>query len=78
MQGLKYHMGIQISGKQMVNILQQHGFIKISQRGSHVKMRKSEPSAIISIIVPDHKMLKPGTLHNILKRANIKKQDISK
>jgi predicted RNA binding protein YcfA (HicA-like mRNA interferase family) len=53
----------QISGKQLVKLLEKIGFVVISQRGSHIKLKKTTSSPVI-IIVPNHKSIKPGTLIN--------------
>ncbi len=63
----------QISGKELVKILTKNGFTVISQKGSHVKLRKISPDEVqpIVLIVPLHKALKRGTLSGILKRAKV-------
>ncbi|MDQ3099589.1 MAG: type II toxin-antitoxin system HicA family toxin [bacterium] len=48
-----------ISGKDLIKALKKLGFVQISQRGSHIKMRHSDGRIAT---VPDHKELKPGTL----------------
>lgn len=59
--------------REMVKLLQDNGFIEVSQTGSHKKMIK--PGADIPpIIVPMHsKELKKGTEQGILKQAGLKK-----
>lgn len=55
---------------EVVKLLERHGFYKISQSGSHLKMRND---AKITIIVPIHqgKDIKIGLLSAILKKAGI-------
>ena len=55
---------------ELIRLLEQHGFIKISQEGSHVKMRNQEGT---TIIIPVHqgKDLKKGLTVAILRRAGI-------
>ncbi|MBU1017260.1 MAG: type II toxin-antitoxin system HicA family toxin [Patescibacteria group bacterium] len=61
-----------ISGQEILKILKKEGFVIISQKGSHIKVRKESPSdGKITVIVPNHKTLKRGTLKAILKQANI-------
>lgn len=67
----------QISGKRLIKALQKVGFNIISQRGSHIKLRKIRPTKK-TIIVPNHKIIRPGTLRNILKIAEIDKDDLKK
>ncbi len=41
------------SGRKLVKIFQKLGYEKVSQRGSHIKMRNYEIESVI--IIPDHK-----------------------
>ena len=52
-----------LSGKQVVDILTKHfGFAFVSQKGSHLKLRKIEPGKTVMTIVPDHQELARGTV----------------
>lgn len=63
----------QISGKEAIKVLQKEGFFIVSQRGSHVKLRKYfKPMGKMTVIVPLHRTLKKGTLNEVLKQAEIK------
>jgi len=55
---------------ELIRLLENHGFIKISQKGSHVKMR-NQTGTIIIIPVHQGKDLKKGLLAAILRRAGI-------
>lgn len=58
--------------KQMVKFLEEHGFEKMSQKGSHLKMRN--PKTGKQTEVPMHaKDLPSGTEKSILKQAGLKK-----
>lgn len=59
-----------ITADELINLLKRNGFVKIGQKGSHVKMRSPEN---ITIIIPNHsgKNIKPGLLLSILNRAGI-------
>ncbi|PIR96526.1 MAG: addiction module toxin, HicA family [Candidatus Doudnabacteria bacterium CG10_big_fil_rev_8_21_14_0_10_42_18] len=46
-------------------------FLFVSQKGSHVKLRKIFSGKITTVIVPNHKELAQGTLRNILRQAQI-------
>lgn len=60
-----------ITPKEMVKILEKNGFEKISQKGSHLKMRNEKTG--ISVIVPMHsKDIPQGTEKAILKQAGLK------
>ena len=60
-----------ISGKDVCRILEHHGFKQVRQRGSHVVMQKQIPSSTITIPVPDHREIKPGTLMLIIRQSQI-------
>ena len=57
------------SGREVVKALRRIGFIVDHQRGSHIFMHNLEKN--ISIVVPLHRELRKGTLHNILKKAGL-------
>lgn len=60
-----------ISGKEMVKFLSKEGFQIVGRKGSHIRMKKfTEPRNLITI-VPHHDELAKGTLHSILRQANI-------
>ena len=57
------------SGREVVRGLRRIGFVVDHQRGSHIFLHNLEKN--ISVIVPNHKELKKGTLNAILKKAGI-------
>lgn len=65
-----------ISGKTLVSIFKKYGFVPVSQKGSHFKLR--HPDGRVAII-PLHKQLKRGTLmKGILKPNRLAIDDIKK
>lgn len=66
----------QISGVELIKKLKRFGFVVVRQRGSHIRLEKNLPSETIKITVPNHNQLKKGTLHNILKTARLKTENI--
>lgn len=64
------------SGKDIVKALRRVGYIVDHQRGSHIFLHNLEKN--ISVIIPNHKELKKGTLHGILKSANLTIEDIKR
>lgn len=62
------------SGKEVVKALHRMGFVVDHQRGSHIFLHNLERN--ISVIVPNHKELRKGTLHSILKKAGISLQEL--
>ncbi len=57
----------QISGKELIAILEKRGFHIKSQKGSHIKLEGFAGNLKTIVIIPNHKILKKGTLHDILK-----------
>lgn len=55
----------------MVKILSKIGFVEVSQKGSHIKMKKKDEAGTDIVIIPAHSELTPGTFQNILKMANM-------
>lgn len=67
------------SGKEVVKILCKYfNFILVSQKGSHVKLRKISGSQTITTIVPLHKELSRGTFRGILELAEVSEEDFLK
>ncbi len=60
-----------LSGKEVIAILTNFGFAVISQRGSHVKLRRN-PTLLEkqTLTIPNHKEIDIGTLHAIIRQAN--------
>jgi len=59
-----------LSGRELIRILGQFGFVAISQRGSHVKVRRVSGSANQTLTVPAHDELDIGTLRAVLRQAS--------
>ncbi len=56
-----------VSGAAVVIALTKVGYEQVSQRGSHVKLRRDGRT----VIVPLHRELAPGTLRSILRQASL-------
>lgn len=67
-----------VSGKEMVKILEKVGFLKVSQKGSHLKLKRITKTETTIIIVPNHKELTSGTFKNIIRTANLSLEDFDK
>ena len=64
-----------LSGKQVCNILSQHGFVEVRQKGSHIVMQKHLSNTTITVPVPNHSELKIGTLQSIIRQSGIAKSE---
>lgn len=63
------------SSQEIINVLQQHGFQFISQKGSHKKFKKGNRT----VIIPDPKKEVPkGTFNSILRQSGLQKEDFYK
>lgn len=66
----------QVSGEKTIRALAKIGFTVYHQRGSHVKLIRRIKDQKQVIIIPIHKVLKPGTLRNgILKPIGLTVKD---
>lgn len=64
------------SGKELVKAFHRIGFTIDHQKGSHIFLHNPEKN--ISVIVPNHKEIKIGTLISILKKVGITTKDLKK
>ncbi len=52
-------------------MLEEFGFTKVRQKGSHVILKKTTSAGGVGCVVPLHKALAVGTLRGILKQAKV-------
>jgi len=64
------------SGREIVKALRRIGFVVDHQRGSHIFLHNLERN--ISVVIPNHKEIKKGTLNSILKKVGITIEDLKK
>jgi len=57
------------SAKDVLKALRRLGYYVDHQRGSHIFLHNLKKNK--SVIIPNHKELKKGTLNNILKKAEL-------
>ena len=67
-----------VSGKELIKALEKAGFVVLRQKGSHVSLEKREGENHWRTIVPMHRDVRPGTLHDILKQAGLTRDDLIK
>jgi predicted RNA binding protein YcfA (HicA-like mRNA interferase family) len=59
-----------LSGQDVIRILSLFGFVVVSQRGSHVKLRRIHSASVQqTLTIPNHKELDRGTLVAIYRQA---------
>lgn len=64
-----------ISGRNLIKVFKNLGYEKISQKGSHIKMKNYDSGNVV--IIPDHNEIDRWTLKTILKQADISEQDFN-
>jgi predicted RNA binding protein YcfA (HicA-like mRNA interferase family) len=67
-----------VSGAELVKALQKAGFIILRQRGSHVSMERVDSTGQRRTIVPMHREIARGTLHDILKQTGLTRDELRK
>jgi predicted RNA binding protein YcfA (HicA-like mRNA interferase family) len=60
-----------VSGEKVIKAFLNAGFVKVRQRGSHVRLEKIEGNDIIKLTVPLHNPMKKGTLSRLIKDAGL-------
>jgi predicted RNA binding protein YcfA (HicA-like mRNA interferase family) len=59
------------SALEICRILEQYGFIKVRQRGSHIIMQKRTEDTTITIPVPNYSEIRVGTLQSIIRQSGL-------
>jgi len=60
-----------LSGAEVCRILSGQGFAEVRRRGSHVLMQKRIESGTTTVPVPDHPVLRTGTLRSIIRQSQL-------
>ena len=66
------------SGRKVVKALGRAGFRVVRQKGSHVRLEKTEGDQVIKLIVPLHDTLKKGTLRQIITDSGLTTEEFLK
>lgn len=65
-----------LSGKELIQILESHGFKVVRQKGSHVSLQKVTADGVWRTVVPLHEAMAKGTLMDILRQAGLSRDDL--
>ncbi|MBU2578914.1 type II toxin-antitoxin system HicA family toxin [Patescibacteria group bacterium] len=60
-----------LSAKELIKILTRLGFEIYNQKGSHIKLKRKTIYGKEIVIIPNHKVIRKGTLKNILNKINL-------
>ena len=63
------------TSKAILKSLNKAGFQKVSQKGSHIKLRGVSKGRILTVIIPNHKVIAKGTFSSILRQAEMTKTE---
>lgn len=63
------------SSKHIIKVLERKGFVFVSQRGSHIKLRKSGKKYLTVIVPANRKEIPAGTFRSILRQSNLMETD---
>lgn len=68
-------MPVRLTAREVTAVLSKHGFVCVSQSGSHQKWRNAKTLSVA--IVPFHKgkQLSQGTLYSIIRSSKIDKSE---
>lgn len=60
-----------LSGREVCRILQQHGFVEVRRRGSHIVMQRRTDAGSVTVPIPDHRELAIGTLLSLVRQSGV-------
>ena len=60
-----------LSAAEVCQILAQHDFAQVRQRGSHIIMQKRLPDTTVTVPVPNYPELRIGTLLSIIRQSGL-------
>ena len=64
-----------LSGREVCQILSQHGFAEVRRRGSHIVMQRRTTTGTVTVPVPDHYEIRLGTLQSIIRQSSIARSE---
>ena len=67
-----------LSSHKIVKALSKVGFEQVSQKGSHIKLKRKDGDKIRIVIVPNYKEIPNGTLRSIIRQSGLDKDDFLK
>jgi predicted RNA binding protein YcfA (HicA-like mRNA interferase family) len=63
------------SSDEVTKVLRRHGFVLVSQKGSHAKYRRTGTPSRTVIVPMGRKNLLVGTFHSIIEQAGLTEDD---
>lgn len=62
------------SSRDIIKVLERQGFVFISQRGSHIKYRKSGRKILTVIVPADRKEIPVGNFRSVLRQSHLNEE----
>jgi len=63
-----------LSARQILAILADQGFAEVRRKGSHVVMQRRVERSTITVVVPDHREIRIGTLASIIRQSRLPRE----
>ena len=63
-----------LSAHKIIKTLKNAGFEAVSQKGSHIKMKKKTTNETFTAIIPNYIEVPAGTLKSIIRQQNLGKE----
>jgi predicted RNA binding protein YcfA (HicA-like mRNA interferase family) len=60
-----------LSAREICQILEQHNFVKVRQRGSHIIMQRQAENMTTTVPVPNYSEIQIGTLQSIIRQSGL-------
>lgn len=60
-----------LSGGEVCQILEMHGFVQVRQHGSHIMMQQRTEDSTVTVPVPNYEELRVGTLRSIIRQSGL-------
>jgi len=67
-----------LPARKLLKALQKDGFKIVSQKGSHIRLKKRTPAETRIVIVPNHDEIAKGTSSSILRQAGWDREKLQK
>ncbi len=67
-----------LSAHETIKALNSIGFQVVSQKGSHIKMKRKNDNETFTVIIPNYNEIPIGTLKSIIRQAGLSPEDFIK
>ena len=67
-----------LSSHKIIKALSKVGFEQVSQKGSHIKLKRKDANKTRTVIVPNFNEIPIGTLLSIIRQSGLDKDDFLK